>query len=114
MRVYSGIKWAFEYVDRLLVLEDDLCASIFISFTAIIRKIYKMMTEYRYNLWYEYLAFTMKHRMIILRLQDLFGVGQLGSGYGTQWNDLEFIEDSTQRNSIPSGFKLLMGRIFFK
>ena len=23
MRMYSGIKWAFEYVDRLIILEDD-------------------------------------------------------------------------------------------
>ncbi len=27
MRMYSGIKWAFEYVDRLIILEDDCVPS---------------------------------------------------------------------------------------
>ena len=42
MRVYSGIKWAFEYVDRLLVLEDDCVpAQSLFPFTAELLERYK-------------------------------------------------------------------------
>lgn len=42
MRVYSGIKWAFEHVDRLLVLEDDCVpAQALFPFTAELLERYK-------------------------------------------------------------------------
>jgi len=113
MRVYSGISWAFEYVDRLAIIEDDCvpCVSFFQFCEEVLEK-YK--SDERINM-----ISGMNHEGISQRITADYLFTESGSIWGWAtwkrvWDTVDFNLSCIKNHEIERLINNLHGPFLFK